>query len=85
MDEKNKEGITIIILNCQRMKLRNLRASRLPINGVVKTALEVPVEVAREYGAPNKHQNGWVVTTNKNFLNDRRAKNITASMSALNV
>ncbi len=29
MDEKNKEGITILILNCQRMKLRNLRASRL--------------------------------------------------------
>jgi len=55
------------------------------VNGVVKTALEVPVEMAREYGAPNKHQNGWVITTNKNFLNDRRAKDITVSMSALNV
>ena len=55
------------------------------VNGVVKKTLEVPVEVAREHGAPNKHQNGWVITTNKNFFNDRRAKDITVSMSALNV
>lgn len=31
--------------------------------GAIKKALEVPVEVAKEYSAANSHQNGWVITT----------------------
>jgi len=53
-------------------------------NGAVKKALEVPVEVAKEYGTANSHQNGWVITTSQKFLNDRRAKDITVHLSALN-
>jgi len=52
--------------------------------GVIKQALEVPVEVAREYGAANGHQNGWVITTNRKFLTDHRSKDITIPMTALN-
>lgn len=53
-------------------------------NGAIKKALEVPVDVAKEYGASNSHQNGWVITTSQKFLNDRRSKDITAHLSALN-
>jgi len=53
-------------------------------NGAVRQALEVPVEVAKEYGKSNSHQNGWVITTSENFLNDKRAKDISASLSELN-
>jgi hypothetical protein len=53
-------------------------------NGAVKKALEVPVEVAKEYGAANSHQNGWVITTSQKFLNDIRSKDITIPLSALN-
>jgi hypothetical protein len=52
-------------------------------NGAIKQALEVPVEVAKEYGVKNSHQNGWVITTSKKFLNDNRSKNISASLSML--
>ena len=53
-------------------------------NGAVKRALEIPVEVAKEYGAANSHQNGWVITTTQKFLNDRRSKDITVPLCALN-
>ena len=53
-------------------------------NGAVKKALEVPVEVAKEYGVANSHQNGWVITTSQKFLNDRRSKDITIHLSAVN-
>ena len=53
-------------------------------NGSVKNALEVPVEVAKEFGASNSRQNGWVITTSQKFLNDRRSKDITVHLSALN-
>ncbi len=39
---KNKEGITILILNCQRMKLRNLRASRLIREAINLLKMERP-------------------------------------------
>mgnify|MGYP003385619751 CR=1 FL=1 len=54
-------------------------------NGAVKKALEVPVEVAKEFGVANSHQNGWVITTSQKFLNDRRSKDITVHLSALNI
>ena len=53
-------------------------------DGAVKQALEVPVEVAKEYGAANSHQNGWVITTTQKFLNEERSKDITIPLSALN-
>lgn len=54
------------------------------VNGAVKKALEVPVEIAKEFGVANSHQNGWVITTSQRFLNDGRSKDITVQLSALN-
>jgi len=53
-------------------------------NGAIKKALEVPVEVAKEYGTKNSHQNGWVITTSQNFLNESRSKDISIPLSILN-
>jgi len=53
-------------------------------NGTIRQALEVPVEIAKEYGKSNNHQNGWVITTSENFLNDKRAKDISLFLSELN-
>ena len=53
-------------------------------NGGVKKALEVPVDIAKEYGVANSHQNGWVITTTQKFLNDSRSKDITVPLSAYN-
>jgi hypothetical protein len=53
-------------------------------NGSVKIAKEVPVEIAKEYGSANSHQNGWVITTSQKFLNDLRIIDISAELSALN-
>lgn len=53
-------------------------------NGAVAKALEVPVKIAREYGKANSHQNGWVITTTQQFLNEQRSKDITQRISTLN-
>ena len=53
-------------------------------NGAVAKALEVPVDVAREYGKANSHQNGWVITTTQHFLNEQRSKDITQRISTFN-
>ena len=53
-------------------------------NGFIKKALEVPVDVAKEYGVENIYQNGEVITTNQKFLNDGRSKDITIPLSELN-
>lgn len=52
--------------------------------GAIIKVLEVPVNVAIEYGAPNSHQNGWVISTTQQFLNDGRSNDITAYFVALN-
>jgi hypothetical protein len=49
--------------------------------GQVVKAIEVPVEVAKEYGARNSHQNGWVITTSQKFLSDGRTIDITARLA----
>ena len=54
------------------------------VNGGVKKALEVPVDIAKEYGVANSHQNGWIITTTQKFLNDSRSKDITVPLSAYN-
>lgn len=45
--------------------------------GQLKQVLEVPVDVAKEYAVKNSHQHGWVITTNRTFLDDFRIKNMT--------
>lgn len=54
------------------------------VNGGIKRALEVPVDIAKEYGAANRHQNGWIITTTQKFVNDKRSKDITVSLSVYN-
>lgn len=49
--------------------------------GELFKALEGPVEVAKEYGKTNEHQNGWVITTSQSFLNDARFTDITKQLS----
>ena len=44
------------------------------LDGNILKALEVPVDVAKEYAKSNSHQNGWVITTTQKFLNDHRNK-----------
>ncbi|PCI44507.1 MAG: hypothetical protein COB41_04145 [Proteobacteria bacterium] len=46
-------------------------------SGRIKKVLEVPVEVAKEYGVENSHQHGWVITTNNKLLNDTRITDMT--------
>lgn len=53
--------------------------------GVVTKALEVPVEVAKEYGVANSHQNGWIISTTQQFINDTRSKDITAVLETFNL
>ena len=43
------------------------------VSGAIKKAIQVPVEVAKEYGVSNSYQNGWIITTNQSFLNDHRS------------
>jgi len=51
--------------------------------GVVK-AVELPVETARSFGKENTHQNGWVISTTRKFLNAPDVRDITADLEALN-
>jgi hypothetical protein len=53
-------------------------------NGEILKGLEIPVKVAEKYGVYSGHQNGWIITTSKRFLNDAEAKDITASLSEIN-
>ena len=46
-------------------------------NGKIIKAIEVPVEIAQIYAVPNKHQNGWIISTTKNFICDDRVKDIS--------
>ncbi len=45
-------------------------------DGSVNYALEYPVDVAKEYAKQNDHQNGYVITTTKEFLEDPRVKKL---------
>lgn len=86
--EDNKETLYQV----KARKLKSLTSSQLGIirswdfhyliviifgfNGNILKALEVPIEVAKGYAKVNKHQNGWVITTTKKFLNDSRSREI---------
>ncbi|WP_324733724.1 DUF6998 domain-containing protein [Pseudomonas paeninsulae] len=52
-------------------------------DGKIFKALEVPVAVAKKYGADNQHQNGKVITTSRKFLLDPQSKDITLSIIGL--
>ncbi len=52
-------------------------------DGEIRKAMEVPVEVAREYAVPNEHQRGWVITTSVSFLSEARSKDITEELRRL--
>jgi hypothetical protein len=45
-------------------------------NGSIRNALEIPVEIAKEYGKINSHQHGWIITISSAFLSDKRINNI---------
>jgi len=66
-------GILIILWSSYSMQMEG-----------IKRALEVPVDIAKEYGAANSHQNGWVITTTQKFLNAKRSKDITVPLSVYN-
>lgn len=51
--------------------------------GNIKRAIEMPVDVARFFATPNKHQNGSIITITKNVLNDPRCKDITRIISEM--
>jgi len=46
-------------------------------DGELLKAMEVPVSIAKNYAKENNHQNGWVITTTKEFFNDSNSKDIT--------
>ena len=54
-------------------------------SGEIRQVLEVPVEVAKKHGKENTHQNGWVITTSQNFLNDSEATDLTVKFASLNI
>jgi hypothetical protein len=51
------------------------------LNGGILKALEVPVDIAKKYAKENSHQNGWVITTTQEFLNNKSSKDITKLIS----
>lgn len=51
--------------------------------GSILKGIEVPVDVAKEYGKENNYQNGWVITTSQDFLEDKRSKDITEGLNVL--
>lgn len=51
--------------------------------GDILIAIEIGVEDAKALAKPNKHQNGHLLTTNKELLNHEKAKDITQELKAL--
>lgn len=47
------------------------------IDGTVVKAVKMDAETAKSVATPDKHQNGWVITTTKNFLEHPLAHDIT--------
>src|SRR5690606_27703176 len=53
------------------------------MQGEILKALEVPVDIAKNYARQNDHQNGTVISTTNAFLNDDRFRDLTASMKEI--
>ena len=52
--------------------------------GDVEKAIIVPTCVAKENATENTHQNGYIITAHRNFLNCRRSVDITDELKRLN-
>ncbi len=53
-------------------------------NGDVVKACQLPVGAARKLAVKNNYQNGYVITTNRNFFNHPLAKDITSQIKKYN-
>ena len=53
-------------------------------NGSVIKGLIYPKSIAEKYAVENEHQNGWVISTTNEFLNDENKLDITQKIRQLN-
>ncbi|MDD4490692.1 MAG: hypothetical protein PHD30_09370 [Paludibacter sp.] len=53
-------------------------------NGSVIKGLIYPKSIAKKYAVENEHQNGWVISTTNEFLNDGNKLDITQKIRQLN-
>ena len=53
-------------------------------NGNIFKALICPKEIAKNYAKENNHQNGWVISTTKDFINDSNQTDITRELKNIN-
>ena len=53
-------------------------------NGSVLKGLIFPKSIAEKYAKENEHQNGWVITTTNEFLNDENSIDITQKLREIN-
>ena len=53
--------------------------------GNISKALISPQSVAKQYGKRNEHQNGWIITTTKSFLEDKKNTDITLALKQINI
>ena len=67
--------LTIILFDESGGVLKALQCKEADVN---------PETDAKKYAKPNKHQNGWVITTTKKFLNDDRYTDITKEIEKIN-
>jgi len=52
-------------------------------DGTVIKALEMDVDTAKSVATPNKHQNGWVITTTKEFTEHPSSRDITGHLNRI--
>lgn len=53
-------------------------------DGLILKGLICTSETAKKYAKANKHQNGWVITTTSEFLNDINHNDITDKLKEIN-
>lgn len=53
-------------------------------DGLILKGLICSSFVANKYSKENKHQNGWVITTTSDFLNDKNHLDITDNLKKIN-
>lgn len=53
------------------------------LDGKLLKALEIQVDIAKEYGRYSEHQNGFIISTTKKFLNDSRFTDITNELNQI--
>ena len=67
--------LTIILFDERGGVLKALQCKEVDVN---------PKTDGKTYAKRNKHQNGWVITTTKKFLNDDRYTDITKEIEKIN-